>query len=1381
MAAAETSPNRPWWKWLAVGLLVLLALLLLAGVGGHLWLRSSAGLGFIERQIEGRQLGPIAGIEIDGLEGNPLDALTIDELRVRDPEGVWLIIRDLEVDYDPFAFRDRHIDIDEIVAREVEALRRPTLLEVEPSGNDPFRVTVERAGVERIILQEPVANQYAELTAEGAFAMRPDGSITVKLDADRLDAPGEAIDLDFARDANGDMTGDFDLAAPAGGPIATLLRAPEGVDVAGEGQIRGTVETGAGDIVLRFDGDVVADATTRWTSSDATASGTVAVGAWPAFEAISSRTGDSLDFEVALDRTTQDFDVDVRSPDLTLNAAGILPEEGGLPTEADIDLVSDTPAKLLPLPDGYRFGRIKATGRATRDLSFDGDVALSAVTTPYFDAGTVQAPVKLRRNDDGTFDISTDARLRDLITKQALPIDLARTARVNAVLRLNPEAQRLRLQAFTLESGDQRVTATGTVRYGEPLQLDLSGRANVRTNAVGAVPPGDLVTDYRLQSAPGLALPAITAEGSFAPRGELPSNLGELIGERVNFDVAMQPLDGGALRIDRGIFAATNLNAAVTGTVGDTLDLTGEARVLNPVTLATATLGADSLASFTVTGARTDPNVRVDATLPSLSLNGQELSGVRLRADVSDVLTNPRGPVQIEAQTQYGELVASADLASDQGLYAASDIDIRLGRIAAGGDVRVVGDGLYSGRLTLNLPRDGDSYAEAALILEPRAGMQGVDLSASAREVQLFGYDVAYLEADASGTLDRLAGDLELKGREDELLGRRLEVTSPFTLIRTDGTYTATLSPEGTYSAIEFAPRGEVTISYGNGRLALDVPMRVNDGTVDLDFVRANGRETLQASFADLPVQTFPLPVGFGETQGLVSGTANFASAPGQPPQGRAEVKVADFRGRLVDAGDGLTLTTTARLEPGRLLLRLDDGGREFDIEGQARIPLTQAASLTALRPDTNAPFTARLDASGPAERLFNIFAPEDSDPSGALDIDVAGSGTLANPRLTGSANGSAIRFEAPVAGTRIREGRFSASFTRNSVTVTDLFARDGKDGTLQGSGGFELVNGNLSGELETRLAGFRAIDRRDYTGRLDGTLAYAATGEAGTLKGDLVLERAEVKQIVGRSSAQVVNLVIDREVGTRENDDIIEVPRNAIPIALDINLRAPRRVFIRARGIDMEAALDLQIKGTVGEPLIYGEAEVLRGGLTIASKELDFEDGTIVFNGPISESRIQLEAVSQTPTLTARVEVKGTVAAPEIELSSTPDRPEDEILSALLFGRSATQLSALEAAQLAQGLATLSGSGGGFDLVGGLRDALGFSSLDVGVDDSGNALLSGGRYLAKDVYLELFTGGEAGAGGAIISWEIRPDVVLRSKVGTDNEQAFAVLYERDF
>jgi len=188
-----------------------------------------------------------------------------------------------------------------------------------------------------------------------------------------------------------------------------------------------------------------------------------------------------------------------------------------------------------------------------------------------------------------------------------------------------------------------------------------------------------------------------------------------------------------------------------------------------------------------------------------------------------------------------------------------------------------------------------------------------------------------------------------------------------------------------------------------------------------------------------------------------------------------------------------------------------------------------------------------------------------------------------------------------------------------------------------------------------------------------------------------------------------------------------------------------------------------------------------LRGGYKIAGKELLFESGGIDFNGDLGASTVNLIANTDTQNLSASVVIKGTVESPEIELSSTPERPQDEILSALLFGRSATELSTIEAAQLAGALAQFSGAGGGFDLLGGLRDALGVGQLSIGLGEGGGAQITGGRYLAKNVYLQVFSGGGKEQTGAVIDWEIRKNISLTSKIQSDNDQSFSLKWKRDF
>jgi len=139
-------------------------------------------------------------------------------------------------------------------------------------------------------------------------------------------------------------------------------------------------------------------------------------------------------------------------------------------------------------------------------------------------------------------------------------------------------------------------------------------------------------------------------------------------------------------------------------------------------------------------------------------------------------------------------------------------------------------------------------------------------------------------------------------------------------------------------------------------------------------------------------------------------------------------------------------------------------------------------------------------------------------------------------------------------------------------------------------------------------------------------------------------------------------------------------------------------------------------------------------------------------------EIRLDLTATRDDPALTAVVQIRGTAAKPEITLTSTPALPNDEVLSQVLFGTSASQLSPLEAAQLASALSALSGNGG-FDVMGNLRTFARLDRLALGGDQTTGVTVSGGKYLTDSVYLEITGGGPRrafGAGGVAVATACR-------------------------
>ena len=113
-----------------------------------------------------------------------------------------------------------------------------------------------------------------------------------------------------------------------------------------------------------------------------------------------------------------------------------------------------------------------------------------------------------------------------------------------------------------------------------------------------------------------------------------------------------------------------------------------------------------------------------------------------------------------------------------------------------------------------------------------------------------------------------------------------------------------------------------------------------------------------------------------------------------------------------------------------------------------------------------------------------------------------------------------------------------------------------------------------------------------------------------------------------------------------------------------------------------------------------------------------------------------------------------------------------------MLFGRSAEDLSAVEAAQLAASLGQLTGRAA-FDLTGLLRSAIGLQRFDVRQEEGG-VVITGGRYLTRDVYFEV---GRSGAGepGAKVEWRVRTRLSLVTSFLANGDQRVSVRWRKDY
>jgi translocation and assembly module TamB len=334
---------------------------------------------------------------------------------------------------------------------------------------------------------------------------------------------------------------------------------------------------------------------------------------------------------------------------------------------------------------------------------------------------------------------------------------------------------------------------------------------------------------------------------------------------------------------------------------------------------------------------------------------------------------------------------------------------------------------------------------------------------------------------------------------------------------------------------------------------------------------------------------------------------------------------------------------------------------------------------------------------------------------------------------------------DAPT-GLKLRNMTADIDLTSNMVSVQKFSASDAKQGTVSGDGRLSLVR-NGESTLTLNVKSFQLIDNDTAKATASGTVTVTRGGDGkARLAGRLNIDHAEISAI-NRTPPGVVGLeVIERNRPASEN----EVTPTASggggsAVAFDIQLRAAQGIYLKGLGLNAEMSLSADVTGDSSAPQLSGTARVIRGAYDFAGKRFDIDNSSVVYLDTSPDRiRLDLSATRDDPTLTAVIQIKGTAAKPQIVLTSTPTLPSDEVLSQVLFGKSASQLSGVEAAQLAAAVTTLA-TGGGFDVIGGLRNFVRLDRLALGSDTLGAPTVSGGKYISEHVYLEVTGGGKEG------------------------------------
>ncbi|MCB2116590.1 MAG: translocation/assembly module TamB domain-containing protein [Rhodobacteraceae bacterium] len=430
---------------------------------------------------------------------------------------------------------------------------------------------------------------------------------------------------------------------------------------------------------------------------------------------------------------------------------------------------------------------------------------------------------------------------------------------------------------------------------------------------------------------------------------------------------------------------------------------------------------------------------------------------------------------------------------------------------------------------------------------------------------------------------------------------------------------------------------------------------------------------------------------------------------------------------------------------------------------------------------------TASLALTGTGQSaIVNPFI-EPRSVQGPVSFDLKLDGPLGLASLTGQASLDGGRFVAPTFGIEL-----------DGVSVVAALA--GGRAMLSGSagvkgGGAVSISGPVSltapydGSLAVELKGARLRDPDLYDTTVSGTVRLEGPVTGGALiAGAVALGPTEIRvPSSGYGTAPVLDGLTHVNEGpqsreTRARAGLLQDRGNAGPrgpaYALDLTISAPERLFVRGRGLDAEMGGTLVIGGTTDNVIPSGSFKLIRGRLDLLGKRFTIDEGIVELQGALTPY-IRFAAVTESDGITATILIEGAATEPQIRFESSPELPEEEVIAQILFGRNLTELSPLQAAQLASAVATLAGKGGE-GIIGNLRKTFGLDDFDVTTGEDGNAALRVGKYLSDKVYTDVTVGSD-GKSEINLNLDVNKSLTARGTLGSDGSTGVGVYWERDY
>ncbi|MHB1327676.1 MAG: translocation/assembly module TamB domain-containing protein, partial [Gemmatimonadales bacterium] len=437
-----------------------------------------------------------------------------------------------------------------------------------------------------------------------------------------------------------------------------------------------------------------------------------------------------------------------------------------------------------------------------------------------------------------------------------------------------------------------------------------------------------------------------------------------------------------------------------------------------------------------------------------------------------------------------------------------------------------------------------------------------------------------------------------------------------------------------------------------------------------------------------------------------------------------------------------------------------DREGRTLEATGTVPFRLTLAGDTLMPGPAESAPVNLALRGKdfpigwvAPFAQLAGVERVE-----GQFHSDATITGTIGDPRASGSLGLTGGRITIPRQGVDYRQITAAATLSGETVQITQLEAR--ADGTASIRGNIVLTSLNDPElALDATFNEFRALRNEWVRLGLDGNVKLSGHLAEPKAEGSIRLVKTDIyADEVGQGSAAMPVELTSADYAMLESyfgyrpGDAATLRDPLLPWAIDLKLALGGDVWLRKQStpemrVLLTGSLDVR-KAANDSLMLFGTAEVVPGRSVVEQfgRRFSIDQGTITFNGLVTEWITAIEATYAVPSspdavdpdIAITLSVTGEMDSLRLELSSEPALETSDLVSYLATGRPAGR--ALEGSGESTSLAGR-GTALAMGTVAGLLEqqageAVGLDVMEIRHGGPEGTVVIAGRYVSPRLYV---------------------------------------------